>query len=144
MTTGRIAMSYVIVAPEMLAAASADLESIGSALSAANAAAAAPTNEVLAAGGEEVSVPLASLFAGHAQAFQALSAEAANFHQQFLQTMRAGGHLYASAEAANASPLQGLENAINAPVQALTGRPLIGNGTNGAAGTGQNGTAGGW
>src|SRR4051812_6826044 len=106
MTTGRIAMSYVIVAPEMLAAASADLESISSALSAANAAAAAPTTELLAAGADEVSTALASLFAGHAQAYQALSAEAARFHQQFLQTMRTGGQLYASAEAANVSPLQ--------------------------------------
>ena len=48
-----------------------------------------------------------------------------------------------TAEAANASPLQPLLNAINAPTEALVGRPLIGNGVNGAPGTGANGGAGG-
>ncbi|WP_155770617.1 PE domain-containing protein, partial [Mycobacterium asiaticum] len=43
-------MSFVQVAPEMLAAAATDVQSIGSALSAAHAAAAAPTIGVLAAG----------------------------------------------------------------------------------------------
>ena len=95
-------MSFVIVAPDMLAAAAADLESIGSALSAANAAAAAPTTGLLAAGADEVSVALASLFSGHAQAFQALSAEAAAFHQQFVQAMTNSGAMFASGEAANA------------------------------------------
>ncbi|MEK0940887.1 PE family protein, partial [Mycobacterium ulcerans] len=33
---------------------------------------------------------------------------------------------------------------INEPTQALTGRPLIGNGTPGAAGSGTDGTPGGW
>ena len=42
-------MSYVIAAPDMLAAAAADVAGIGSSLSAANAAAAAPTTGVLAA-----------------------------------------------------------------------------------------------
>ena len=46
------------------------------------------------------------------------------------------------------SPLHTLQqqvlNAINAPVQTVTGRPLIGNGANGAPGTGQAGAPGGW
>ena len=46
MTTRSTAMSYVTVAPEMLAAAATDMQSIGSALSAANAAAAAPDHRV--------------------------------------------------------------------------------------------------
>jgi len=69
-------MSYVIAAPDMLAVASADLEGIRSALSAANAAA-APTYGVLAAGADEVSASLASLFSGHAGVHHALSARAA-------------------------------------------------------------------
>lgn len=137
-------MSFVQVAPEMLAAAATDVQSIGSALSAAHAAAAAPTIGVLAAGADEVSAALASLFSGHAQLYQALSAEAELFHQQFVRTLSAGAAMYASAEAANAAPIQSLLDAINAPVLAATGRPLIGNGINGAPGTGQNGTAGGW
>ena len=43
-------MSYVIAAPEMMAAAATDLGNIGSSLSEANAAAAASTTGVIAAG----------------------------------------------------------------------------------------------
>ena len=71
-------MSYVVATPEMLAAASADLEGIRSALSGANAAAAAPTSGVLAAGADEVSVALATLFSGHAELYQALD----SFHRR--------------------------------------------------------------
>ncbi|WP_343286442.1 PGRS repeat-containing protein, partial [Mycobacterium tuberculosis] len=51
---------------------------------------------------------------------------------------------YAVAEAASATPLQNVLDAINAPVQSLTGRPLIGDGANGIDGTGQAGGNGGW
>src|ERR1700677_2789161 len=136
-------MSFVVAAPEFVTAAASDLANIGSAIGAANAAAAAPTSQVLAAGGDEVSSAIAGLFSAQAQAYQALSAQASTFHQQFVQLMNAGAATYASAEAANATPLQTLQNdvigAINAPSQALVGRPLIANGANGAAGTGQNG-----
>jgi hypothetical protein len=83
---------------------------------------------------------VASLFAGHAQAYQTLSAQTTAFHAKFVQALSAGGGAYASAEAANASPLQTAEqqvlNAVDAPTEALLGRPLIGNGTNGARGPG--------
>ncbi len=61
-------MSYLIAAPGMLAAAAADVASIGSSLSAAHVAAAAPTTAVVAAAGDEVSAAIASLFSGHGQA----------------------------------------------------------------------------
>ena len=86
---------------------------------------------------------MASLFAGHGQAFQALSAQAAAFNAQFVRALNAAGGAYTAAEAANAAPLQTLEQdvlgPINAPFLALTGRPLIGNGASGAPGTGQSG-----
>jgi hypothetical protein len=48
----------------------------------------------------------------------------------------------------NASPLQTIEQdllgIVNAPTDALLGRPLIGNGANGAPGTGAAGGDGGW
>jgi len=91
---------------------------------------------------------VASLFSEHAQAFQALSAQAATFHAPFVQTVNAAGGAYTGTEAANASPLQSVQQdvlgPINAPFLALTGRPLIGNGANGAPGTGANGAPGGW
>ena len=142
-------MSYVIAAPEMMTAAATDLANIGSTLSEANAAAAAPTTAVVAAAEDEVSAAIASLFSSHGQQFQALSAQAAAFHDQFVQTLNEAGGTYAATEAANASPLadvvQGAQSlAVFSPVKDLTGRPLIGNGANGAPGTGQAGAPGGW
>jgi hypothetical protein len=95
-------MSYVITAPDMLAAAAADVAGIGSSLSEANAAAAASTTRVIAAAGDEVSAAIASLFSSHGIAFQALSAQAAAFHSRFVQALNASAGAYASTEAANA------------------------------------------
>jgi hypothetical protein len=137
-------MSYLIAAPEMMAAAARDFANIGSTLSDANAAAAASTTGVLAAAEDEVSAAIAALFSAHGQGFQALSAQAAAFNDQFVQALTAGAGSYAGAEAANvaaftANPAQSIEqdllNAINGPSLALTGRPLIGNGANGAPGS---------
>ncbi|OWG24310.1 PE family protein, partial [Mycobacterium tuberculosis] len=137
-------MSYLVVVPELVAAAATDLANIGSSISAANAAAAAPTTALVAAGGDEVSAAIAALFGAHARAYQALSAQAAMFHEQFVRALAAGGNSYAVAEAATAQSVQqDLLNLINAPTQALLGRPLIGNGANGLPGTGQNGGDGG-
>src|SRR5271157_1691548 len=145
-------MSYVIAAPELMTAAATDLANIGSTLNAANVAAAASTTGVIAAAEDEVSLAIANLFSGHAQAYQALSAQAAAFHEQFVQALTAGAGSYVGAEAANvaaftANPAQtipqDLLNVINAPFLALLGRPLIGNGANGAPASGANGGAGG-
>src|SRR5262249_49942214 len=146
---GRIGMSHVIVAPGMITAAASDLAAIESALSAANAAAGARTTGVLAAGADEGSAAIAALFSSHGRQFQVLSAHAAAFHAQFAQALNSAGDAYAAAEAANASPLQAMVQgaqslAVFSPVQDLTGRPLFGNGANGAPGTGQDGSPGGW
>lgn len=111
-------MSWVVAAPEYVAAAASDLANIASTLNAANAAALVPTSSVLAAGADEVSATIAALFGAHAEAYQALSAQAALFHQQFVQLMSGGAAEYAAAEAANASPLQTVQQALTsaAPV----------------------------
>ena len=83
-------MSYVIAAPEMMTSAATDLAGLGSMLSEAHAVAAVPTTGILAAAEDEVSAAIASLFSGHAQAFQALGAQAAAFHDQFVQALTAG------------------------------------------------------
>lgn len=69
-------MSYLLVAPELLTSAATDLEGIASALSTANLAAAVPTTGMLAAGADEVSAAVASLFAGYGQAYQSISLQA--------------------------------------------------------------------
>jgi hypothetical protein len=116
----RSTVPYVIAAPGMLAAAAADVAGIGSSLSEANGAAAASTTRVIAAGGDEVSAAIASLFSSHGKAFQALSAQAAALHSQFVQALNAGAGAYASTEAANAGPLQTLAQNLPVPNVAVS------------------------
>jgi hypothetical protein len=139
-------MPFVSVVPEFVAAASADLTGIGSAIQAANTAAAPSTTQVVVAAEDEVSAAIAALFSSHGQQFQAASAQAAAFHTEFVQALSAAGGAYTASEAANVSPLQTAAQDLAAfsPVKDLTGRPLFGNGANGAPGTGQAGGAGGW
>lgn len=126
----RSLMSLLITSPATVAAAATHLAGIGSALSTANAAAAAPTTALSVAGADEVSVLIAALFEAYAQEYQALSAQALAFHDQFVQALNMGAVCYAAAETANATPLQALQTVqqnvltvVNAPTQALLGRP---------------------
>ena len=141
-------MSFVIAAPEMVSAAATDLARIGSTISAANAGAALPTTQLLAAGVDEVSEAIAGLFSGHAQTFQALSAQAGLFHSSFVQALSSGGNLYSAAEAVNASvaataaSFTDVGGAPFSPFLLLTGRALFGNGVNATA-FGANGGDGG-
>lgn len=139
-------VSLLVVAPELLTSAAADLESVGSALSVANVAAAFPTTGLVAAGADEISAAVAALFAGFGQEYQALSMQANTFHQQFVQALNSGAASYLATETAIAAPLQAVQQdllyAINAPTEVLLGRPLIGDGANGTAMT-PNGGAGG-
>ena len=95
-------MSYVTTHPEALAAAASTLQGLGSALSAQNAAAAAPTTGLVPAAADEVSALTAAQFAAHAQIYQAVSAQAAAIHQTFVNTLGISSGSYAATEAANA------------------------------------------
>jgi PE family len=142
-------VSLLAVVPDWLQSAAGDLKSIGADLDTAHAAAAAPTTGLAAAGADEVSAAVTALFSEYGQAFHALGAQASTFHTQFVQLLSGAQGAYAAAEAANASPLQAAEQAASdiqwfSPWKDLTGRPLVGNGTNGAVGTGEAGGGGGW
>lgn len=95
-------MSFLTVAPEFVTQAASDLAGIGSALSSANAAAVAPTIGVIAPAADEVSLAITSLFGEHAREYQAISAQAATFHDEFVSLLHAGVGSYVSAEVANA------------------------------------------
>jgi hypothetical protein len=118
-------MSFLLTAPQELATAASDLAGLGSTINTANAAASAPTTQLLPAAADEVSTQIATLFSTHAQGFQRLSAHAAAFHDQFVQALTASANTYVTAEA-NAA--QTLRNAVNAPVEAVLGHSLIGSG----------------
>lgn len=92
-------MSFLIAAPEFIDAAAADLANLGSMIGSANNAVAAATMGILPAAADEVSAEIAALFSSHAVGYQQLSAQAAAFHELFVQNLAAGTGAYAAAEA---------------------------------------------
>ena len=95
-------MMFVTAQPEMLAASASSLQAIGSTLAAQNAATATPMTGVVPAAADVVSALTAAQFAGHAQTFQAVSAQAAAMHEMFVSTLQTSAGSYAATEAANA------------------------------------------
>jgi PE family protein len=89
--------------PEMLSAAAGQLQGIGSAMVAQNAAAAGPTGGVVPAAADEVSTLTAAQFAAHGGRYQAIAAQAAAVHEMFVNTLGASATSYALTEAANAA-----------------------------------------
>ncbi|MEK1135657.1 PE family protein, partial [Mycobacterium ulcerans] len=142
----------VDVVPQEVILAAGDLAGIGSTISAANNAAAPPTTVLAPAAADEVSAQLAAVFGDYARQFQALSARAEQFHDQFVHTLRAAGYTYEDAEYTNVSQwisgefsklVQFILNLVNAPSELLFGRMIIGNGAD-ATEAGTAGQAGGW
>ena len=96
--------SFLIAAPEALATASADLSAMGETIRQATTVA-APSTMADCAGGLWMRCRrrLRSCLAGCRRGFQALSAQSALFHGQFVQLLSSGGAAYVGAEAANAA-----------------------------------------
>jgi broad specificity phosphatase PhoE len=119
-------MSLVLVAPDLLQTAAADLAQIGSAVRAGNLAAAIPTTEMAAAGADEVSAAIAALFGAHAQAYQAAAAQAETFYGQFVRTLNAAAASYAGTEATIAASMPStvsneLQTFLNGPISTISG-----------------------
>ena len=110
-------MSFLTAVPEMMSAAVTDLAGIGSTLSEASSAASAATTGVMPPAMDEVSEAISCMFGAHGQAYQALSARAAQFHAQFVEALTAGANAYAGAEA---SVVQTMQSGVASPVQAVS------------------------
>ena len=95
-------MSFLNAFPEAIAAASGTLQGIGSAVSAQNAAAAAPTTGVVPPAADPVSALTSAAFVAHATSYQTISAQAEAIHELFVSTLSLSGGSYLAAEAANA------------------------------------------
>ncbi|HET7074439.1 MAG TPA: PE family protein [Mycobacterium sp.] len=147
-------MSFVIATPDLVESAAQNLAGVRSSLAEAAATAAGPTTGIAVAAQDEVSIAISSMFGNFGQEFQALSAQAQAFHEQFVGLLNAGAGAYLSTEAANAG--QGL---LGGGVLGSVGQNLggafagggtaigqfagnIGNGLNGAATALQNGSFG--
>ncbi len=127
-------MAHLITVPETLASTAADVQGIGSTISAAGANAAGQTTGLLAAADDEVSAAIANLFGAYGQEYQAVLSQAATFHNSFTQALAAAASVYAEAEAANAALVSGISNDVSAPIRTLLGQTPIAGG--GSAGTG--------
>jgi PE family len=121
-------MSFVNATPEYVASAASDLAKIGSSITYANSTASAVTAAVEAAGADAVSTSISQLFGAHAAAYQAISDQAALFHQQFVQLMSGGATEYADTEVVNAAPLQAAAQPLlgAAAGHAMSAQPFIG------------------
>ncbi|MEK0474604.1 PE family protein, partial [Mycobacterium ulcerans] len=136
-------MSYVIAAPEEFASAARNLANIGVTINAANANAILATTEVIQPGADAVSAAITALINSHGLGYQSISQQTTAFHDRFVQTVNAAAASYTTTDLTAASLLKSMPTAVNAPAQALFGRPLIGNGSNGTPGTGAPGGDGG-
>ncbi|MBW0016807.1 MAG: PE family protein [Mycobacterium sp.] len=101
-------MSFVSATPESVTAAANNLAQIGSTLSEANEAAAAPTTASLAAAADGVSAVAAAAFNAHAQGYQQFGAQLAALHDQFVQALSGTATSYAATEASNVSAVRDL------------------------------------
>ncbi|MDP7730846.1 PE family protein [Mycobacterium sp. TY813] len=100
-------MTSMLVQPEIITSVATDIESIGSTVRAAGAAAAAPTSGLLAAAADEVSAAVANFFGTHGQEFQAVIGQVEAYHAQFQQSLAAAANAYVHTETAAAAALQG-------------------------------------
>jgi PE family len=96
---------FVTTAPESLAAAAAQLGTIGTTVAAGNSAGAAPTMGVVPPAPEPASVLLAAAFGTHGGVYQATQAVASVIHAMFVETMATSGASYGATEAVSALAL---------------------------------------
>ena len=117
-------MAYVIAAPDFLVAAARDLTGVGSEIRVASDSATASMRQLLPAAADEVSTQIAAVFAGYADEYGAMTAQAAAFHDMFVRTLEAGAASYAGAEAANAGLMQAVA-AVSTWVDTVGDAPLV-------------------
>lgn len=94
-------MSFVTTQPEALLYAAGKLDTLGSALAAESAAAAAPTTAIAPAAADEISALQAALFTAYGELYQSVNVQAASVHQQFVRTLNTSAGSYQATEAAN-------------------------------------------
>lgn len=116
-------MSFLTTLPDLLLAAAGQLQSIGSAVTAANSTAAFPITGVVPAAADEVSAVTAATFAAYGQQYQAISAQASMIHEQFVSALGESADSYAATEAANAARAVGGHFAPAMPVQMAPAGP---------------------
>ena len=113
-------VSYVVATPDLLATAAKDLAAMGSAVSAANAAAAHSTTSSLAAGADEVSTRIAAVFGAHGLKYQAVEPQGAQFNPAI--RARFGGKHERISDHRDRQRRTSLWNTVTAPARTLLRR----------------------
>ncbi len=111
-------MSYLLTAPESLAAAATEVDGIASAVHAANAAAAGRTSGLLAAAGDEISAATANLFSAYGDEYQAVVRQAMAVQSDFTRALSNAAIAYTQAEAFNGAVLRGVQSLLGQPATA--------------------------
>jgi hypothetical protein len=121
-------MSYVLAEPQALVSIAADIDELGSTITAVNGDAAVPISRLAAAAGDEVSEAVAKLFGAYGQQYQAVAARATAYHSEFTRALAAAGSEYATAEADARALLAGstATQTANSLMSPMTS-PLTGN-----------------
>ena len=96
-------MSFMTTQPEALTTAAGALQTLGSAMTAGNAAAATPTTAVIPAAADEVSALTAAQFAAQGVLYQQLSAQATAINELFVSALATSAGSYAATEVVNAA-----------------------------------------
>ena len=96
-------MSFLTTIPQELLSAAAQLEGIGTSLTAQNAGAAAPTTAIAPAAADPVSILQSGIFSSYGTLYQQLAAEAQAIQQQFTSTLGLSSGTYSATEASNAT-----------------------------------------
>jgi hypothetical protein len=127
-------MSFLKTIPQELLSAAAQLEGIGTSLTAQSAGAAAPTTSIAPAASDPVSILQSGIFSSYGVLYQQLAAEAHAIQQQFTSTLGLSSGTYSATEASNATaaaatdPISALINRISTflggPVQSVGGTPF--------------------
>jgi hypothetical protein len=94
-------MSFVTAQPEALTYAAGKLQTLGSAMAAESAAAAAPTTGLVPAAADEVSALQATIFTAYGTLYQSVNAQATAIHELFVSTLGASAGSYMSTESLN-------------------------------------------
>ena len=96
-------MSFMTTQPEALIAAAGALQTLGSAMTAGNAAAATPTTAVVPAAADEVSALTAAQFAAQGVLYQTMSTQATAINELFVSALTTSAGSYAATEVVNAA-----------------------------------------
>jgi hypothetical protein len=120
-------MSLLKTIPQELLSAAAQLEGIGTSLTAQNAGAAAPTTSIAPAAADPVSILQSGIFSSYGTLYQQIAAEAQAIQQQFTSTLGLSSGTYSATEAANATTAQAtgpISTLIN-DISTLLGGPVL-------------------